>query len=261
MIVLKIQRLRAREHALPVDARGEEAAAIGAEQRAVRANFIFLMGGDVEDEEQEARQSHEIQEGRLENTARREMTAAVAFMSRAEQALAAVETAEALSAAKAAADALQRAFGRNRYILRMLPVRSRVDPSRRLSGDLKEATDWRRDPAAASDRREVAEAHGILAGLLAAAAGSADAGNALMTALAERALTVKPGSAEWQEIAAAVLRTTASTAGDSAAPDRRRALQDAASRLLNLIRRDAVRPGRTTTPDPLRAAFVEGTGR
>ena len=51
----------------------EQAGLIAAEQRSVRANFIFLLGGDVEDEEEEAAQSTEISEGRLTNTARREI--------------------------------------------------------------------------------------------------------------------------------------------------------------------------------------------
>ena len=65
MIVLKIQRLRARERTLGRAALEEATAAIAAEQRAVRANFIFLMGGHVEDEEEEAERSNEIAEGRL----------------------------------------------------------------------------------------------------------------------------------------------------------------------------------------------------
>ena len=154
MIVLKIQRLRAREQGLQRDALQEQAAAIAAEQRAVRANFVFLMGGHVEDEEEEAEQSHEIQEGRLENTARREIFTAISHMARAEQGLVAVDTASALAQAKLAVDALQRAFGRNRYILRTLPVRSRVDPSRRLTGKLDDARNWtRKVPAPAGDAR------------------------------------------------------------------------------------------------------------
>ena len=35
----------------------EQTGAIAAEQRAVRGNFVFLMGGHVEDEEEEAEQS------------------------------------------------------------------------------------------------------------------------------------------------------------------------------------------------------------
>ena len=101
----------------------------------MRANFVFLMGGQVEDEEAEAEHSHEIQEGRLENTARREIVDAIQHMGKVEIGLAAINTTAALPPARAAVEALQRAFGRNRYILRTLPVRSRVDPSRRLTGE------------------------------------------------------------------------------------------------------------------------------
>ena len=114
MIVLKIERLRAREAVMPA-ATARRARSVSAEQRAVRANFIFLMGGHVEEEE--ADQSHEIQEGRLENRARRDISAAVRHMTVAERGLAAFSTA-ALPPAKAAVEALQRAFGHSRYILR-----------------------------------------------------------------------------------------------------------------------------------------------
>ena len=91
MIVLKIQRLRARERTLGRAALEEATAAIAAEQRAVRSNFIFLMGGHVEDEEEEAERSSEIAEGRLQSSARKEINAAIDYMSRAEQGLTAVE--------------------------------------------------------------------------------------------------------------------------------------------------------------------------
>ena len=204
MIVLKIQRLRARERALAADALREQTGAIAAEQRAVRTNFVFLMGGHVEDEEVEAEQSHEIQEGRLENTSGREISSAIAHMSLAEQRLAAIDTAAALKQAILAVDALQRAFGRNRYILRTLPVRSRVDPSRRLTGALDGAAastrtppDLPRDPRAQSVRE-------LLAGLMAiredlAARRAVPASR--LTTLAEQALAIDPAAAEWQGIA------------------------------------------------------------
>ena len=69
MIVLKLERLRAREQTIDRATLEQEVGNIAAEQRAVRANFVFLMGGEIEDEEAEAEHSHEIQEGRLENTA------------------------------------------------------------------------------------------------------------------------------------------------------------------------------------------------
>ncbi len=116
MIVLKLERLRAREKTLDRATLEQEVGNISAEQRAVRANFVFLMGGHVEDEEAEAEHSHEIQEGRLENTARREIVDAIQHMGKVEVGLAAINTTAALPPARAAVEALQRAFGRNRYI-------------------------------------------------------------------------------------------------------------------------------------------------
>jgi hypothetical protein len=211
MIVLKIQRLRMRERGLPRGTLQDETGAIAAEQRAVRANFVFLMGGHVEDEFEEAEHSNEIQEGRLENTARREMARAVGHMSYAEQGLAAVNTAEALRQARLAVEALQRAFGRNRYILRTLPVRSRIDPSRRLSGKLDEAFDSRRDVRPVPPPADATAVRDLLAELLTVAPSlrlaEQQAANAeTLGRLAERALAAGPGDAEWQQIAARILK-------------------------------------------------------
>ena len=204
MIVLKIQRLRARERALAADALREQTGAIAAEQRAVRTNFVFLMGGHVEDEEAEAEQSHEIQEGRLENTSRREISSAIAHMSLAEQGLAAVDTAAALRQAILAVDALQRAFGRNRYILRTLPVRSRVDPSRRLTGTLEGAASSTRMPADSPRDARAQRVRDLLAALIAIRqdlVASRPVPAARLATLAEQALAIDPAGAEWQGIA------------------------------------------------------------
>lgn len=136
MVLLKTERLHARRRSLARAALLEQSMAIAAEQRMVRAEFVFMMGGDVEDEEEEAAHSHEIQEGRLENQGRRELVRAIQHMSESERALNAAATAEALPAQRAAIEMLQRAFGRSRYILRTLPTRARIDPSRRLTGEL-----------------------------------------------------------------------------------------------------------------------------
>lgn len=204
MVVLKIERLRARERAMPRDEVRETATAIAAEQRAVRAYFIFLMGGHVEDEEVEAEHSNEIQEGRLENTARREISTAVHLMTRAEQGLVALSTVTALPPAKSAVEALQRAFGRNRYILRTPPSRAEIDPSRRLSGSLSGAGDWRRD-----DQRLIADDKAARLDLFVRAASDVAkrlaAGEAAQRAwfatLAERGLVIEAGVLEWQAMA------------------------------------------------------------
>jgi hypothetical protein len=204
MIVIKIERLRQREAAMTRAAVTEEAADIAAEQRAVRANFIFLMGGHVEDEEVEAEQSSEIQEGRLQNTARQDIVAAMRQMTRAETGLAQSSPSVALPPAKLAAAALQRAFGRNRYLLRMLPVRSALDPSRRLTGDTSKAASWMRERAsheASSDRQDAVALAGALERISAGAQASHAIDTAGLSAAAEHALRLAATSAAWQKVA------------------------------------------------------------
>jgi hypothetical protein len=146
----------------------------------------------------------------LENTARREIGIAIQHMGRADQSLIAVDTTAALAAARAAVEALQRAFGRNRYILRTLPVRSRIDPSRRLTGDLERAADATRDVIAATPERAALVSRRLIAQLIemkpALAAKSSAAGNAL-TSLAEDALSVDSGSESWQRISQGLVVT------------------------------------------------------
>lgn len=220
MIVVKLRRLRDRERRLSAQALDDETGAIAAEQRAVRSNFVFLMGGHVEDEEEEAEHSNEIQEGRLENTARREIWRAVAFMTTVEQALAGRDTGGALTAAVKAVDALQRAFTRNRYILRTLPSRLRIDPSRRLSGDLDEARDGSRAVAPATEAASVVLSRQVLADMIAlipALRASPRSPQAVMTlsAAAERALAAAPGERQWSAIAEAILRLRGSVSDNA----------------------------------------------
>jgi hypothetical protein len=246
MIVVKLRRLREREKGMTPSALDQQTSAIGAEQRAVRGHFVFLMGGHVEDEEEEAEHSHEIQEGRLENTARREIWRAVSHMTSTEQALAAHDTAAALAAATKAVEALQKAFTRNRYILRTLPSRLRIDPSRRLSGALDEAKDAVRpvtqpaDPAeTVLSRRLLGETIALIPRLRSEPRSSEVI--AALSAAAERALGAGAGDPEWSDIAQSLLRLR-DVASDGAAPAR----LDAESRavvqaLLRHVRKDAAR--------------------
>jgi len=195
MIVLKIQRLIAKERSLPRAEVEATAANIAAEQRAVRANFIFLLGGEVEDEQVEAETSHEIQEGRLANQARREIVNATVLMGRVERELAAVAAKQALPPAQDAVKALQRAFGHSRYLLRALPSRVRIDPARRLSGDLASAADWTRALAPISDDPATAAARAALMDLVSAMRALEDPARrsdlaAALTRVAERMLSI-----------------------------------------------------------------------
>ena len=213
MVLLKIRRLRERERRLPPAVLEEQAGAIAAEQRAVRANVVFLMGGHVEDEEEEAEQSHEIQEGRLENSSRRDIARAVSHMTGAEQGLTARNTAAALQAATQAVEALQRAFGRNRYILRTLASRTTLDPSRRLTGARDDAERGQRTlatPAGDAGARRARELLVRVLDLMAKAPPRRSAWSTTvlpqLSEVAEAALAVEPDDPGWQETSAAVLR-------------------------------------------------------
>ena len=260
MIVLKIERLREREQRLAQEAVERQAGDIAAEQRAVKANFIFLMGGHVEDEEVEAEQSPEIQEGRLENTARREIARAVDHMTRTEQALTTTETGTALGQARLAVEALQRAFGRNRYILRALAVRDRIDPSRRLTG--------RPEGTHSSDRAQVRLASGSssqkILELFNASIGLADdlaAGSGVqpeLSALSERALAIDPANATWQRIAKLLEAARERPAHAAALEDLREA-----GRMIAIEAQRVALPGDWEAPagSYLRGAWADGLPR
>jgi hypothetical protein len=261
MIVLKLERLRARERSIDRATLEREVAILAAEQRAVRANFIFLTGGTVEDEEEEAEHSHEIQEGRLENSARRELSIAIQHMGRAEQGLAAVSTGAALPPARAAVAALQRAFGRNRYFLRTVPVRSRVDPARRLSGNLADASSWKRELFPAHEDVPATRARVLLARLLELSPEirRGELPKAALTALAEEALSIDPASGDWQAISRSMIElrdTTAST------PRREELVNQAARSIAGILRQTAAGAARSgVAADTLRSAWQDARER
>jgi hypothetical protein len=220
MIVVKLRRLRGRERRLSPQALSDETGGIAAEQRAVRGNFVFLIGGHVEDEEEEAEHSNEIQEGRLENTATREIWRAVAQMTVVEQALAAPDTGAALTAAVKAVEALQRAFTRNRYILRTLPFRLQIDPSRRLSGDLGEVKDENRPVAPATDAASGLLSRQLLADMVALIPKLRREPRSPLavpdlSAAAERALTAAAGDSQWRAVAQAILQLRSSVSANA----------------------------------------------
>jgi hypothetical protein len=262
MIVVKIQRLRARQAAMSRQALHAATAAIAAEQRSVRANFVFLMGGHVEDEEEEAEHSNEIQEGRLENTARREISRAVSHMSATEQGLMSADTRVALERGRLAVAALQRAFGRSRYILRTLPVHSRIDPSRRLSGALDDARDAERGGTPATEEPGTATARALLTEMLTTAAelraapGSSRAVTRL-TAAAERALSLKGAGTEWQQIAGQLLQLRDAAAGGTPEGEVDKRLAAIVSALVARVRAGALETLAPHGPqDRLRSAWA-----
>jgi len=165
MLIVKTGRLQQRRASLPPGELTEQALNLAVEQRMIRAEFVFMLGGEIDDEEVEAEQSVELQAGRLQNRGQRDLRAATIAMSQAEKLLTGANTAEALIAERAAVTALQRAFSRDRYILRALATRGQLDPARRLTGNQAEATGWRRIPPDVPANRRTALLQDILRGI------------------------------------------------------------------------------------------------
>jgi hypothetical protein len=176
MVILKTERLLARRGSMAADSVTDEARLLSAEQRQVRAEFVFMMGGEVEDlaadaagsldlnEVAEAEAEGDLLAGRQRNQGRVEMMRAIRAMSRASAALTDASLEQALRDERSALDNLMRAFSRSRFILRALTQRERIDLERRLSGSLNltaglsgPAAEPVADPRVASLRRLLAE--------------------------------------------------------------------------------------------------------
>jgi hypothetical protein len=195
MLIIKTEKLHADRAALSQEAFVEQARLLAIEQRMVKAEFEFMTGGVVEDEVEEAAHSHELAEGRFENTGQVELITAIREMSRAEARLNSADTAEALVNERAALRALQRAFDRRRYLLRTLPERARIDLSRRLSGELATARSSTQAVDAKSLNPFLERAREVVRDLDAATAPINAA------ALASRILALDPQSEELQKAA------------------------------------------------------------
>jgi hypothetical protein len=171
----------------------------------------------------EAKQSTELQEGRLQNRGQRDLRAATIAMSQAERQLTGANTYDALTAERAAVAALQRAFSRDRYILRALATRSRLDPARRLTGNLSEATGSRRHPLGVAANRRAAVLQDLLSGIAGLLQVSSDepaptpgAFRQRALVIAEEAVRIDPAAALLRQ-AATELQRAADAAGDPAA--------------------------------------------
>jgi len=189
MLIIKTERLERSRPSMPAADFNEASLNLAVEQRMIRAEFVFMLGGEVEDEEVEAEQSSELQSGRLQNRGQRDLRAATIAMSQAEKLLTGASTREALAAERAAVAALQRAFARDRYILRALGSRTELDMKRRLTGTVAEATGGRRDRPPPRPNRRAALLQDVLAGI-----GALKSNPAAATTLAREALRIDADS-------------------------------------------------------------------
>lgn len=251
MVILKTERLLAGKGRLSAEAFADSAAQIGMEQRRVRAEFVFMMGGEVDDghghgeeisqtelnEVAEAEGEDELAAGRLQNAGRLALVRGIRNMSRAATLLGTDDVPGALREERKALAEIEQAFSHSRIILRALTQRESLDPARRLTGSLADAassTDDRRIPTsdakAAATRRLLAELSALP---LAPPAGA-------VSALAEAALRIDPADKALQLVAAglveaaAALRRGATTVGSQG-------LDRVATRLAALIGSDAPR--------------------
>ena len=213
MVIFKTEQLIARlrqgsGESISGRQRLEMSQEIGVEQRMVRAEVVFLGGGEVEDEVEEAAQSHELTEGRLQNAGRADMLRAINAMSRAEAQLNDGRLPEALVFEREALASLERALDRRRYFLRTLPDRSRIDTGRRLTGDRREARPWDRAalpaaaPAALDAQRQLMRALG--------------AGATVNASLAAQVAALDPESSALQSAAVALASATTDSARNAA---------------------------------------------
>lgn len=227
MLIIKTERLNKKRPTMtPADV-NDEALNLAVEQRMIRAELVFMLGGEVEDEEVEAAQSSELQEGRLQNRGQRDLRAATIAMSQAEKLLTGADTSHALTAERAAVAALQRAFSRDRYILRALATRTELDPQRRLTGNTSQAVNWRRDPPGARSNRRALLLQDLLTGI-AALRDPTDVGPSRAIELGREALVIDAGSSVLRG-AAADLQRMADTWSTTAADARHRAIDAVAS--------------------------------
>lgn len=221
------------------------------EQRMVRAEIVFLGGGDVHDEVEEAAHSHEIAEGRLENTGRAEMVRAINFMSRAEALLNDGNAVEALVLERQALRSLELAFDRRRYFLRTLPDRSRIDITRRLTGNLAEARSWTRDRQDQAAAPAIAQQRALMRDLAAAA----NTGAGVDASLAARVAALDPSAAPLQQAAVALASATTDATRREAVW---RAMQSVTSHALTAMARTGAM--RITT-DPLAGRLADELAR
>jgi hypothetical protein len=213
-LIQKTEKLHGRRTTMPPHEFTEAAAGLAIEQRMVRSEFLFSMGthGRVEDEEEEAENSNEIQEGRLHNKGQSELAQAVDLMTVAERHLTDANTGEALKAQRAALAAVQRAQSRLRYFLRTIPLPSRIDQTRRLTGNLTDAASSQHPaPSASPDERAAALRTLLndcarLSAMLGSADGDAHGAPDLASAIGARLMALDPTSTPLHAAAASLLQ-------------------------------------------------------
>lgn len=249
MIIIKTEKLIAKRASLTSEAFAAEASDIAVEQRRVRAEFVFMMGGELADEplpdadmttlneEAEAEGEADILDGRGANRGRLALVRAVRAMSAVVTFLNQGDVTSALPPAKSALKDLEQAFSHTRIILRALTQAERLDLTRRMTGELLEAgRDVRPVPVPNGNPRVVAlrSVLSTVAEMLGTKSPAPDA-SARSSALAERVLRVDPSAKALQSIAMN-LNEAATAFGKSQVDAAHRALETASVSLTESLR-------------------------
>jgi len=215
MVILKTERLLARRASMSAEAYANEAQELAAEQRKVRAEFVFMLGGELADapdasasltelnEEAEAEGEADILAGRNANAGHIALLRAIRAMSLAAASLTTAGVDAALPHERTALTNLESAFSHSRILLRALTTRERLDLTRRLTGTL---TDAARDlnPIPVPEANESIDAlRAALADVVSLAAVRSPSREeaARLAILGERVLRVNASSRPLQEIA------------------------------------------------------------
>ncbi|HKW00908.1 MAG TPA: hypothetical protein VJN96_13870, partial [Vicinamibacterales bacterium] len=271
MIIIKTEQLHTKKSTLSSDALTDEAMGLAAMQRSVRAEFVFMLGGELEDieaeaaataatelhEENEAAGEQDLLAGRMQNRGRQDVLTAIRKMSDAATSLAVADTSAALVHERAAVAALQRAFTKSRLILRTMNVRERIDPTRRLTGDAKGEGSWRRPPSDPETAPRVAALRRALDRLTELAGRSTfTAGDrARLTTVAESILQVDPGTAPLRQAASRVVAAADAVAAGRDSAQVHELVTTAAIDLSTMIR-EALRAEAERAGDPAAAPLA-----
>lgn len=251
MVIVKTERLAARRAALPPETYADSAHELAAEQRKVRAEFVFMMGGEIADEsadaisdlneEQEAEGESDLLAGRLQNRGRIALLRAIRSMSRAAAALTTADLTSALTHERAALSQLERAFSHTRIILRALTERERLDLTRRLTGTLTDASRDSRPAVEVEPNARVTSLRSALADIATlAATRTIDASVAARaSSLAATVLRVDPSSKTLQD-ASALLARASETATKGNSTETRDNLDRAATGIATALRSDLI---------------------
>lgn len=249
MVILKTERLLAGKGRLSAEAFADSAAQIAMEQRRVRAEFVFMMGGEVDDgqgeevsqtdlnEVKEAEGEDELAAGRLLNAGRLALVRGIRHMSLAATMLGTDAVPAALAEEKKALAEIEKAFSHSRIILRALTQRESLDMTRRLSGQLTDAASTTDAPTPLRSNAKAEALRRLLAQVTQLTASPA---RASVATLAERALRIDPSDKGLQAIAAGLTKA-ADGFGSGRASDGARALDQAATALASMVAGDAPR--------------------